>query len=178
MPLSIDRHAWRRIAPFVAFMLLLAWRGWLPADNRLGLDPRWLYGASVLVVGALLAWWWRGYRELARDALPSAGEAALAAAIGVAVFALWITLDAPWMIVGEPAASFVPLADDGAVDVSLVAVRWLGAALLVPVMEELFWRSWLMRWLVDARFDAVPAQRVGPRAVLLSTLAFVLVHNL
>ena len=33
----------------------------------------------------------------------------------------------------------------------MVAVRIFGAALVVPVMEELFWRSFLMRWIESPR---------------------------
>jgi len=48
----------------------------------------------------------------------------------------------------------------------------------VPLMEELFWRSFLMRWIQAARFEAVVPQRVGLKAVLLSTFVFVLAHTL
>ncbi len=179
MPLTPPSPAaWRRIAPFVVFLLLLAVRGWTPDDNALGIDPRWIYGVTVLVVGAMLAFWWRDYRELALAALPTASQAALSVAVGLAVFVAWIHLDAPWMILGTPTATFVPLTDRGTLHWELIAVRWIGAALLVPVMEELFWRSYLMRWLEHVNFDAVPPQRVGVRAIVLSTLAFMLVHNL
>jgi uncharacterized protein len=50
--------------------------------------------------------------------------------------------------------------------------------LLVPLMEELFWRSFLMRWLEQAVFEGVNPQRVGVRAVLLSTFVFTLAHTL
>ena len=38
----------------------------------------------------------------------------------------------------------------------LIAVRLMGAAVVVPVMEELFWRSFLMRYLINPDFRAVP----------------------
>jgi CAAX prenyl protease-like protein len=177
-PPSLSPAALRRIAPFVAFMLLLAARAWTPEDNTLGLDPRWIYGVTVVVVGALLGWWWRDYRELARPAWPGGAEVAGSVVVGLAVFAAWIHLDASWMVIGEPAAAFVPLTDRGELDWALIAVRWCGAALLVPVMEELFWRGWLMRWLERPSFESVPPQRVGLRAIVLSTVFFVMVHNL
>ena len=59
----------------------------------------------------------------------------------------------------------------------LVTVRWAGAALLVPVMEELFWRSFLMRWIDRADFAAVDPRTATVRAVMLSTFAFTLVHT-
>ena len=41
----------------------------------------------------------------------------------------------------------------------LVAVRWIGATLVVPVMEELFWRSFLMRWFQRTQFETVRRTR-------------------
>jgi len=178
MALSLSRAAVARTVPFAAFMVLLAVRGALSVDGAAGLDPRWIYGATVLIVGGLLAWFWREYGELVRQTLPSASEAALALGVGLVVFALWITLDAPWMRIGEPSASFVPTDAAGALIWPLVVLRWIGATLLVPVMEELFWRSFLMRWLQSPQFETVVPQRVGPKAVLLSTFVFVLAHTL
>jgi hypothetical protein len=94
------------------------------------------------------------------------------------VFVLWIQLDAPWMTLGEATASFVPLDAAGAIDWPLVAVRWIGAALMVPVMEELFWRSFLMRWIQRPDFVTVDPHQVGLRAVIISTFLFVLAHPL
>ena len=82
------------------------------------------------------------------------------------------------MRVGEPAAGFVPLDAQGQPMWPLIAVRWVGAALLVPVMEELFWRSFLMRWLEHGTFEAVVPQSVSLRAIVLSTFVFTLAHTL
>ena len=122
--------------------------------------------------------WRREYGELARQTLPDARELAWAVGVGLLVFALWIHLDAPWMTVGEPTATFHPLDAAGRIDLWLVAMRWVGAALMVPVMEELFWRSFLMRWIQRPDFLAVDPTRVGLRAVVIATFLFVLAHPL
>ena len=178
MALSLSRAAVVRVAPFAAFMLLLAARGAVPADNPWGIDPRWLYAVTVVVVGGLLAWCWREYGELVSLTLPSATEWLLAVAVGLVVFVLWIQLDAPWMRIGEPSAGFVPLDAAGQPIWPLVAVRWIGASLVVPVMEELFWRSFLMRWIERPQFESVVPQRVGIKAIVLSTFVFMLAHTL
>ena len=69
--LPLSRAALARVVPFAAFMLLLALRGALPADGSWGIDPRWVYGITVAVVGGLLAWWWRDYGELSAQLLPN-----------------------------------------------------------------------------------------------------------
>jgi len=174
--MSSSPAALARILPFAAFMALLGLRGMLP--ESLGLDARWIYGLNLLIVGGLLAWYWREYGELYRQNLPTAREAGFSAAIGGVVFALWIELDAPWMQLTAPTASFFPVDASGALNWPLVLLRWAGAALLVPVMEELFWRSWLMRWLESPQFEAVAPQRVGLKAIALSTFVFMLAHTL
>ena len=176
--LPLSRAALARVVPFAAFMLLLALRGALPADGSWGIDPRWVYGITVMVVGALLAWWWREYGELSAQLLPNLREMALAVAVGVAVFWLWITLDAPWMKIGDATAAFIPVDGQGQLMWPLLVVRWVGAALLVPVMEELFWRSFLMRWFQNETFEGVAPQQVGLRAIVLSTFVFMLAHTL
>ena len=176
--MNLSRAALRRGSPFAVFMALLTLRSVAPSDERWGFDARWLYGLNLLLVGGLLLGWRRDYGELARQNLPSAREFAWAAAVGLAVFALWTLLDAPWMQIGKPAAAFVPVDAQGRLEWPLIALRWLGAALLVPVMEELFWRSFLMRWLQAPRFEVVDPRRVGPKALALSTFVFMLAHPL
>jgi CAAX prenyl protease-like protein len=170
--MALSRDALIRIAPFALFMALLIARGAAPADGAWGFDPRWLYGASVLGCGALLAMFWREYGELARQTLPDLRETLLAIGAGLIVFVLWIQLDAPWMTIGTPAALFGPA------DTTQIALRFIGAALIVPLIEELFWRSFLMRWIERPTFQGVEPQRVGLRAVVLSTFVFTLAHTL
>lgn len=175
-PPALSPAALARCVPFVVFMALLALRGYLPAS--LGLDARWIYGGQTVIVAGLLAWYWRSYGELVRQNLPDAREAGWAVAVGIAVFAVWVRLDAPWMQLGEATASFVPLDADGRLIWPLVALRLAGAALVVPVMEELFWRSFLMRWVQHPVFERVDPQTVGLKAVVLSTFVFMLAHTL
>ena len=173
-----SRSSYLRVLPFAVFMALLALRGLAPADARWGFDTRWLYGLNLLLVGGLLLAWRRDYGELARQNLPSLGQALLSVVVGLLVFVLWIHLDAPWMQIGGAAAPFMPVDEQGRLLWPLIAVRWLGAALLVPVMEELFWRSFLMRWVQAPVFEGVDPRRVGVKAVLLSTFVFMLAHPL
>jgi CAAX prenyl protease-like protein len=175
---TLSPAAWRRILPFALFMALLALRGAVPADGSWGFDGRWIYGLTVLAVGGALLAWWRDYGELGRQNLPAPGELAWAVAVGLGVFALWIRLTEPWMQLGEATAAFRPVDGEGRLQWPLVAVRWIGATLLVPVMEELFWRSFLMRWVESPAFEGVDPRRVGLKAIVLSTFVFALAHPL
>jgi uncharacterized protein len=166
-----------RCLPFVLFMVLLAIRGNLPTDSA-ALDPRWVYGVSVVLVSACLAWFWRKYGELLRANWLSIPELLLSVAVGAVVFFLWIRMDLPWMTVGTPTASFKPIDANGDPMWGLIVIRWVGAALMVPVMEELFWRSFLMRWVDNPDFEKVDARSVTLKAMVLSSCVFALAHTL
>lgn len=165
-----------RIIPFVLFMVLLAVRGNWP-EGWTFVDPRWLYAASVVIVSGSLIWFWRRYQELGRGSGLSLPNWALSIAVGVVVFALWISLTEPWMMLGEATAGFVPVDESGELIWSLVIFRWVGAALMVPIMEELFWRSYLMRWIDKPDFEQVDPGTVSAKAIVLSTVVFTLAHT-
>lgn len=172
----MDRATLIRVLPFAAFIALLALRGLLPEGSApFGMDVRWLYALQAGAAAAVLLVCWREYGELA--ARPSLGQTALAVAVGLAVCWLWVTLDEPWMRIGVPSVVFRPVDGNGELLWALIAVRWLGAALVVPVMEELFWRSFVMRWIERVDFLSVDPRTIGLKAVLLSTCVFTLAHT-
>lgn len=166
-----------RCVPFVLFMVLLALRGAVPPDGSWGIDPRWIYGVSVLVVSGALLFYWPRYTELGGGQGLTWKEALLSVAVGLVVYMLWIELNHPWMMLGEAAAGFRPVDADGRLQWALILVRWVGAALMVPIMEELFWRSFLMRWIDKPEFETVDPKTATLKAMVLSTAVFTLVHT-
>jgi CAAX prenyl protease-like protein len=169
------RAAWIRILPFAAYMLFIVLAD---ALARMGVAQdalRWLYPVKIALVAALLALFWREYDELA-DSRLSAPQVLTAVAAGALVLVLWVHLDAGWMIAGS-APGFDPRID-GSIDWVLVAVRIAGAALVVPIMEELFWRAFLMRWIASADFETVEPAQVGLKAFVISVSLFGVEHNL
>ena len=71
-----------------------------------------------------------------------------------------------------PARGFVPATPIEA------ALRLLGLAAIVPVMEELFWRSFLMRRIDAVDFLAADPRRAGWLAIALSSALFASEHSL
>jgi len=168
-----------RIIPFVvfiAFIVLQTMAGDILRSS--GVDARWLYPARTVAVALLLIAFWRHYAELRDFAGVTARRALVAFIAGIAVFFLWINLDFGWAMIGKP-LEFDPTHADGAgVDLVLVCFRVLGLAVIVPVMEELFWRSFLLRWIDQHDFLAYDPARVSFRAILICALLFASEHNL
>lgn len=170
-----DRAGLPRVAPFLAYLFFIFLADMLGRLGYTAQDLRWLYAVKIAVVLALLLFWRRRYAELAVP-LPAARAMAVAMATGVVVFLLWINLDAGWMQVGG-ADGFDPR-NDGKLAWGLVLLRIAGAALVVPVMEELFWRSFLMRWIDAPDFLARSPRLASARALLITVLLFGFEHNL
>ena len=171
----LTRAAWARILPFIAYILFIVLADVLERVGFSRAELRWLYPVQIGAVLALLAGCWRQYDELHRFALP-ARQVAVAIVAGIVVLVLWVNLDLPWMAVGN-APGYDPRSA-GEIDWLLVAIRIAGAALVVPVMEELFWRSFLMRWVERSDFQSVNPARIGVKAFVIPAVLFGFEHNL
>lgn len=165
-----------RSIPFALYIVFLALAP-LIEKALPGWNVRWLYAVQIAAVSAALTFFAQGYVELFTPAAVRTRDWLLSAGFGIAVFAAWIHLDLPWAVLGE-AKGFVPLRADGALDWALVAVRLLGAAAVVPVMEELFWRSFVLRWVDRGDFLRLAPAAASLRALLVSSLLFGLEHEL
>jgi hypothetical protein len=167
------------VTPMFGYLLLTTVEGYLPtvADGRP--SPVWYplaYTAKVAIVAALM-WACRStWCDLARR--PSLVSLALAVGLGLLVTALWIGLDGhyPTFAISGSRTAFDPNILPPASRWAFVGVRLLGLVVLVPIFEELFWRSFLIRWLVDDDFTRVPIGKVTPMAAVVSSIIFGAVH--
>lgn len=171
----LSRAAWARVLPFGVYLLFLLVAEVLGYLGVSAPDLRWLYPVKIAAVVLALALCWRHYHELHSLTL-SPLWAGIAVLVGVVVFALWISLSTGWMLIGSP-AGFDPRTN-GQMDWALIAMRIAGAALVVPVMEELFWRSFLIRWLDNTDFESVNPLRIRLQSVAIGALLFGFEHNL
>lgn len=164
-----------RVLPFATYIAFIVLADVLA---RFGVQPaslRWLYPIQITLVLAMLFAWRQHYQEL-RDR-PSQRHVLWALVVGALVFVLWLLLDLEWMHFGSPRA-FDPAGADGHIDWPLIAIRAAGATLVVPLMEELFWRSFLLRWLVQRDFLLLRPARAGLSAAIITILLFGSEHNL
>jgi exosortase E/protease (VPEID-CTERM system) len=151
------------LMPFVVLMLAsIVTTAFAP-----GFDA-WYPLKVLLAAGAL--WYFRSvYRQLAW------GWSWESVAIGTGVFALWILLEpAP----ESPPALRVELAGLPAWVAALwLAFRIVGSVVIVPLVEELAFRGYLLRKLAARNFEEVDPGRFAPFAFLASSLLFGLLHG-
>jgi uncharacterized protein len=166
-----------RAAPFALFVVLMAVEPSLARLLPENLDPRWLYGFRSLLAASLLLAFWRYFVELTTAPVPRAGDFLLALGVGLGVLAIWLVLSDGFFVIGHSGSGFDPRAANGRIDWPLALMRLAGSALVVPLMEELFWRSFVMRWLENHDFSHFDPAAVGLRALLLSSLVFGFEHS-
>ena len=171
---------WPYVVPLAGFLALTALEGYLPTAHGGGPSPVWYpigYALKVVAVSALL-WHCRAILGDLR-ARPTAGGLALAVVIGLGVTAAWVGLDGRYPAIpmlGGTRTAFDPTVLPPAAMVGFLAVRMLGLVVLVPLIEELFYRSFLMRWVVDPDYPKVPIGRVTPLGLAATTGVFACSH--
>ncbi|GAB4243421.1 MAG: CAAX prenyl protease-related protein [Candidatus Methylacidiphilales bacterium] len=132
----------------------------------------WLYPLQTVAVAGLIGWGWKRFPKMRPERL---GGSIL---VGVAGFVLWVGLDPILVQHPEPRGGFDPWSvSSGAVAVALVIIRILGASLVVPIMEEVFWRGCLMRYLIKEDFESVPLGSYTHLSFWVTTAAFASVHG-
>lgn len=143
-----------------------------------GYDHFILYPLKAIVVAGSLAVLWRRYDELDFQWLRHAGTLLSAVAVGVVVFILWINMDWPFATAGTP-EGFNPHDPANPLPAWLtIAFRLIGAALVVPIFEELFWRSFILRYLINPDFTKVHIGAFSWMSFTASSVLFGLEHNL
>jgi CAAX prenyl protease-like protein len=58
-----------------------------------------------------------------------------------------------------------------------ITVRLLGSSIVVPPLEEVFYRSFLYRWITRPDFGSVPLGHFHWKAFLITALMFGFAHN-
>jgi len=168
-----------RVAPFAIFIVFIAVSSLVPeiGPQQAAWDLRWLDVLRAATVAAALIFFWRSYGELGVPGDVKPRQWLLAIGCGLAVFVVWIHFDDGWAVLGR-LEGFDPTGADGEIRLTLAGLRLAESVLVVPVMEELFWRSFLLRWLDARDFGAADPRRASPRAFALTAVLFASEHSL
>src|SRR4051794_5878735 len=162
---------------FLAFV----WAG----GNWKNLYPHF-YVARAVIVAALLAVLWRNYTKIRWNGWW------LGAILGVVSIFQWVGMQLllqklTFHYHGEPYSPFKPSPDafdptkafdSAAIMWAWIAIRIASASLVVPVMEELFWRDFLWRSIIaPAGFKLAQVGEKNWKAFLIVSIAFATVHG-
>jgi CAAX prenyl protease-like protein len=146
------------VAPMVAYMAIMLVQS---KDNVL-----FVYPLKMLIVAGLLWVFQNRYEELK----PSFSLFDIV--VGLVAIGFWILLDPYYPKMGAKGDIF-----NATGHWVFIAFRVAGASLVVPLMEELFWRGFLIRWLVDEDFKKVPVGVVTMTSFVITTALFGIEHR-
>lgn len=159
------------VTPFAIFMLLTEISSLFPDFAAE------LYITKTIVVGFFLWYWRKNFRVdfsqqlLLRDTM-------IAVFCGVVVVLIWV-LPENYLYQLEKGSLFNPydLTQSYISAILLIVVRIFGAAIVVPIMEELFWRSFLMRYLITSPFTSIAVGKFSWFSFLSVAVLFGLAHH-
>ncbi len=171
-------HEKAYLAPFLGFLavallgeivgrLFQGHTFWMAAEPRY-----WVLPLQTLFAGALLWRYWRSY-SLRRPA--GVGFATL---IGAVALVLWIAPQ-EWLGAAPRLDGFHPefFGADGWPYWLNVSARFVRLVIVVPLIEEIFWRGFLLRYLIDDDFMDVPIGAFSWKSFGIVTAGFCLEHS-
>jgi CAAX prenyl protease-like protein len=183
------------VAPLAVFLLLTSVVPLLTVKNSAlpwwrSSPEHWVYPLQSIICGGLLAFFWSNYQFR-----PWRGIA-LATILGIAGIAAWllpaylyVRFDgrpepaSPWMIYlgyAPRLEGFDPtiFQNERFWFVFLLCLRLARLVILVPLVEEIFWRGFLMRYVIagERPFTSVPFGRHHWLSFGITTGAFILAH--
>jgi CAAX prenyl protease-like protein len=164
------------VGPMLLFSVLLGFSSGLKTAGHqfwLASADYWIYPVQTFLCGGLLLWFRREY-----DFQPLRNVAFTIVA-GVLVFVLWIS---PQQFLGFPPRNlgFNPdvFANNALLYGMTVGCRFLRLVVVVPIMEEIFWRGFLLRFLIEENFDRVRFGTFSWTSFFIVTFCFGISHSI
>ena len=176
-----------RILPFVVYLSFLAILQVIPSMTAASRTQNhwttyidlWLYPLKTVAVLGLLIYFWPQYQELKDKIINGYREAILTIAVGLLVYAAWVRMDWSWAMQGDGTAQgYDPFRTGIGTGIALTAIRLFGASIVVPIMEELFWRSFLIRYLISSKFESLALGTFTVFSFTATVVLFGLEHDL
>ena len=122
-----------------------------------------IYPIKTVFVAVVLFLFWNRYTEVDMRKAFSWRNLSIGILAGIIVFVLWINMDRGFAVLGKP---------------EVTTFRFFGASVVVPVFEEIFWRSFLIRYIINPKFENVPVGKFTWPSFVISSILFGFEHNL
>lgn len=181
---AMNTDMFSRIAPFILFMCFIGIEEigrFLVDKGVLSLTEHfffYLYPIKAISVAIVLFCFRKRYKEIELHQLLKLRFFAVSIFCGGAVFAAWIQMDSFSSSI-QSSPGYNPLQiQSQSVQFFLIFIRLAGAVLVVPLMEELFWRSFFIRYLINQKFTEITVGQFTWSSFIVTTLLFGLEHNL
>jgi len=177
--IGVTPHERAYLTPFFAFLGLLLLGevvkslGEGYAHWALAHPQYWLFPLQIVVCGLMLVHY-RGHY----DQLKVLQGFPLAIAVGLVALGVWISPQ--WLFGAAPRTDgFHPhfFGSEGWPYTLNLTLRFFRMVIIVPIVEELFWRGFLLRFLVREDFEKVPFGTFTWRSFLIVTVAFCFEHT-
>ena len=169
-----QRESLPYVLPFLAFFVLL-----MAAPYVSGVLGVWEFPLRALLLSVVLFVFSRQVIDF------RVNSGVLSVLVGIGVFFLWIGPDVlipgyrqHWLfqndIIGKAATS---IEDAHLNDWLALSSRSFRAIVLVPIIEELFWRAWLMRWIIKPDFASLPLGTFSWTSMIVTAALFASEHG-
>lgn len=162
--------AWRYGFPFALYLVI----GNIVQIVFIGYDAYHLYIAYALrtiIVAFILLQFRSLYRELADFKLDG-----IAFCAGAVIFLLWIGLEGYYPMLFSADIHFDPSIFNANLMIILLIIRFIGSVFVASFIEELFTRSFLIRYAISPKWMDVPIGTYTFGSFAIVTLFFGLLH--
>ena len=161
------------VLPFIVFLVFLALQQYVPLNVSIE------YPLRVVLLAAVL---WVFSRQVIDLRCP---RWLSTVTLGIAVFVIWVGPDVLfphyreyWLFQNTLFGTFSNKVPEGLLT-SPIALwsRILRAVVIVPIIEELFWRAWLMRWIISPKFQQIKLGDYSPASFWITAILFASEHG-
>ena len=174
-----------RILPFAVYMafipLVWLWQAlssWMPVSWAwTDVGALWVYPVKIALVTGCLVYFRSAYQELRTWPIFNMKDGIFAVGVGLLVYLAWVRMDWTWATQGNP-GGYDPFLAGREAGIFLVVMRLFGAVVVVAFMEELFWRSFIMRYIISSKFETVPLGKFTFPSFLITAILFGVEHHL
>ena len=168
-------RAWRYVIPFALYVFAgdIARLLFIGLDD---LDEYHIYTGYVIrtiAVGYILFRSIGQYPELSKKYRKIDSTTLLT---GLAIFIMWVGLQGRYPTFFSSDTYYDPTIFDPYIAVFLILTRLIGSVLVAPLVEELFIRSFFIRYIINSKWENVPPGTYTFESFLIVTLVFGFSH--
>ena len=181
-----EQHPWiAYVGPFLVFALLTTLEPTPESEGQGGLLDfpyawyPWIYTAKIALTLAAVGLCWPGLSTKGIRISP------LAVAVGTLGIFIWVGIWhlqleqrlLPEFLQGGSRSSYNPMVEiGGSGGYAFLTVRFIGLALAVPIIEELFMRGFFMRYYTSVHWPTLDYGQISYQAVAIATAFSVAMH--